>query len=142
VKSFPLRTFWILAAIFIALPIAAGCGDNDDDDDDDGTPPTDDDDAADDDDDDSTEYNADQVYEDCIQWYVDCSEIEEDVAQAFCGIVYDAQYQKQCSINAYGQWLACLIENINCDDWISADAREIIETCNAGLLKDLESCGD
>ena len=133
----------LLLAVMLSLSMAlivVGCGD-DDDDDDDGSPEPDDDDDDDDDNDDSTpDANADEVYEQCVQWYMDCADLEEDVAQDLCGIILDAENYGQCRVNAFAAWLECVMAGVNCENWYSSETTNAVESCNKQLESDLYEC--
>ena len=136
------KLLWVtvLFALLLVLGLVAGCGDDDDDDDDDDDS-ADDDDATDDDDttdDDDDNADPDQVYGDCVTFYTQCAELDETVAQDYCGIITDAKAQGPCYVNAYAAWMACLIDAVDCDNW--GGSASGIQECNDQLQLDVKDC--
>ena len=123
----------MILTFFLALALVLGCGDDDDDDD---TTDDDDDDETDDDDDDNADPT--EVYNQCVEWYVDCVHVPDETAQALCGIITDAEIQGQCYVNAYAAWLECQISVVDCTDW--AASKDEVEQCNQQLLEDVSEC--
>jgi hypothetical protein len=125
----------LLILVFILVVPFIHCGD-DDDDDSSGGPQADDDD--DDDDTDTGDADETETFDLCLGWYTDCVDLDEEIATDYCNIIHDAGEQGQCRLNAYATWLDCLIEGVECGNWLGSSLA--IDQCQDQLLIDEEAC--
>jgi len=95
-----------------------------------------------DDDDDDDDYvtgnDADETYDSCVDWFFQCVDLSQEDSEDYCEIIYEAADDGQCQLDAYANWLLCLMDVVECGHW--TDSNPEVDECNQELLEKEGAC--
>ncbi len=130
------RCDWITLVIAIsifAMGLVLACGDDDDDDsDDDGGEEAADDDSVDGDDD----NQEGDVYENCIEFFLDCYGATLQEAEQSCSTFEEPE--NECFEESYAAYVSCLAEVVDCV--FPGDTEKAAEECYETMVEGLIEC--